>query len=101
MKKLERVKTGIEGLDTLLKGGVPKGSSVLVTGTCGTGKSILSLQYKEAKEQVISDFESEYLSHHLKRNKGNVSKTANECGLDRRSLHRLISKYNIIYKEEY
>lgn len=61
--------------------------------------NILSLQYKEAKEQTISEFESEYLSHHLKKNEGNISKTALECGLDRRSLHRLIAKYNIIYKE--
>ncbi len=42
---MERVKTGTEGLDNLMCGGIPKGSSVLVTGTCGTGKSILSLQY--------------------------------------------------------
>ncbi len=62
--------------------------------------SVINLQYKEAKEQTISDFESEYLAHHLKKNKGNISKTAIECGLDRRSLHRLISKYNIIYKED-
>jgi len=62
--------------------------------------NILNLQYKEAKEQTITEFEAEYLSHHLKRNKGNISKTALICGLDRRSLHRLISKYNIIYKED-
>lgn len=62
--------------------------------------NILILQYKEAKEQTIAEFETEYLSHHLKQNKGNISKTALECGLDRRSLHRLISKYNIIYKED-
>ena len=62
--------------------------------------NVINLQYKEAKEQTISDFESEYLSHHLKKNKGNISKTAIECGLDRRSLHRLIAKYNIIYKAD-
>jgi len=62
--------------------------------------SILNLQYKEAKEQTIAEFETEYLSHYLKKNCGNISKTAVECGLDRRSLHRLIAKYNIIYKED-
>lgn len=61
---------------------------------------ILGLQYKEAKEKTIGDFEVEYLSYHLKKNEGNISKTALECGLDRRSLHRLITKYNIIYKED-
>jgi DNA-binding NtrC family response regulator len=61
---------------------------------------ILNLQYKEAKEHAIYDFESEYLTHHLKKNEGNISKTAADCGIDRRSLHRLITKYNIIYKED-
>jgi circadian clock protein KaiC len=42
---MERVATGINGLDKLIYGGVPKGSTVLITGSCGTGKSIMSLQY--------------------------------------------------------
>lgn len=42
---MDRVKTGIMGLDELIDGGIPRGSSVLLTGSCGTGKTILSLQY--------------------------------------------------------
>ncbi len=42
---MDRVETGITGLDEMMGGGVPRGSSVLLTGSCGTGKSILSLQY--------------------------------------------------------
>jgi KaiC/GvpD/RAD55 family RecA-like ATPase len=42
---LERVKTGIPGLDELIGGGVPKGSNVLVAGGPGTGKTILATQY--------------------------------------------------------
>lgn len=42
---MERVKTGVEGLDKLMDGGIPARSTVLVTGSCGTGKTILSLQY--------------------------------------------------------
>ncbi|MBK8943955.1 MAG: sigma-54-dependent Fis family transcriptional regulator [Ignavibacteriae bacterium] len=61
--------------------------------------SILNLQYNEAKDKTITEFETEYLSYHLKKHKGNITKTAIECGLDRRSLHRLIAKYNIIYRE--
>jgi len=60
---------------------------------------MLSLSYKVAKDKMIEKFELEYLSHHLKKNEGNISKTAEECGLDRRSIHRLIKKYNIIYQE--
>jgi len=60
--------------------------------------NILNLHYRDAKDQIIAEFETEYLTYYLKKNEGNISKTAIDCGLDRRSLHRLISKYNIIYK---
>lgn len=61
---------------------------------------VLNFSYKDAKEKIIEKFELEYLTHHLKENKGNISKTAEECGLDRRSIHRIINKYNIIYIDE-
>ncbi|MFX1520091.1 MAG: ATPase domain-containing protein [Promethearchaeota archaeon] len=45
MNGIERVKTGVPGLDKLLHGGFVKNSSIVVTGGVGTGKTILSLQY--------------------------------------------------------
>jgi circadian clock protein KaiC len=53
---MEQVTTGIKGLDILLKGGLPKGSTTLVSGTPGSGKTILSMQflvkgYLQAKEK--------------------------------------------------
>ncbi len=42
---IERVNTGIPGLDELIGGGFPKGSVVLLSGTCGTGKTLSSLQF--------------------------------------------------------
>lgn len=45
MADIERVKTGIEGLDKALNGGIPKGNLVLVSGGAGTGKSTLGMQY--------------------------------------------------------
>lgn len=42
---MERIKTGIKGLDELIQGGIPKGSSVLLSGGSGTGKTILGLQF--------------------------------------------------------
>ncbi|MCI4350522.1 MAG: AAA family ATPase [Thermoplasmata archaeon] len=42
---LERCRTGIEGLDNILSGGVPKGNTVLVAGNVGTGKTTLSLEF--------------------------------------------------------
>jgi len=45
MIKTERVPTGIQGLDQLIEGGLPKGRSFLVTGDPGTGKTIFALQF--------------------------------------------------------
>jgi len=42
---IERTKTGIAGLDTLLEGGIPKSGSVLIAGGAGTGKTIMCTQY--------------------------------------------------------
>jgi len=42
---MNRVNTGILGLDALLQGGFPKPSSILLTGPSGTGKSIFGMQY--------------------------------------------------------
>jgi len=41
----ELIKTGIEGLDKILGGGIPKGRTILAVGGPGTGKTTLSLQY--------------------------------------------------------
>ena len=40
-----RVKPGIPGMDELLEGGFPEGSSILLAGGPGCGKSIFCLQY--------------------------------------------------------
>ncbi len=40
-----KIKTGIPGLDDVLKGGIRQGSSVLVTGPPGTGKTIFGIQF--------------------------------------------------------
>jgi circadian clock protein KaiC len=44
-KKLERISTGVRGLDEMMGGGVPAGSSLLIAGPSGSGKTILSLQF--------------------------------------------------------
>lgn len=42
---VEKIKTGIESLDVLLEGGLPKYHCVLLAGSCGTGKTILCQQF--------------------------------------------------------
>ncbi len=40
-----RASTGVAGLDNLLSGGIPAGDAVLVSGSTGTGKSVLATQF--------------------------------------------------------
>jgi KaiC/GvpD/RAD55 family RecA-like ATPase len=49
---IDRVKTGIPGLDELIEGGFPRNDTILIAGKAGTGKSILATQfiYKGATE---------------------------------------------------
>lgn len=42
---MKRVATGIPGMDSLLQGGFLEGSSILISGGAGTGKTIFSTQY--------------------------------------------------------
>jgi circadian clock protein KaiC len=44
-KTSDRVPFGIAGLDELVSGGVPRGSTTLVQGGSGVGKTLLALQY--------------------------------------------------------
>lgn len=40
-----RLSTGVEGLDTILRGGLPQGQMYLVEGDPGTGKTTLAMQF--------------------------------------------------------
>lgn len=42
---VERVTTGIPGLDELIEGGLPRGSVTLISGGAGTGKTIFCSQF--------------------------------------------------------
>ncbi|MFW6041084.1 MAG: KaiC domain-containing protein [Thermoplasmatota archaeon] len=43
--ELDRIKSGIEGLDEMLNGGIPRGHVFTVMGSFGTGKTTFSLQF--------------------------------------------------------
>lgn len=76
---MELVKTGIEGIDAILNGGIVKNATVLVSGNPGTGKSILGIQFiyngvKEYDEKGI------YLS--FEENEEDVRQAAESIGFD-------------------
>lgn len=74
---MERVPTGIDGLDPLIEGGLPKGILLLVAGAPGTGKTSLGCRFLERgaslyneKGLYVSLLESKetlmtHLSHHF------------------------------------
>jgi DNA-binding NtrC family response regulator len=51
--------------------------------------------YHEAKAEAVSIFEREYLRDLLAKNDGNISRAAREAGMDRKTIHRMLSKYEI------
>lgn len=53
------------------------------------------LTFKAAKEQLLERFEREYLTELLKRCDGNLSRAARESGMHRKSIERLVKKYQI------
>src|SRR3989338_6660756 len=48
IRMMNLIKSGVKGLDNILKGGFKENSNILVTGAPGTGKTILCLQYANA-----------------------------------------------------
>ena len=42
---VERISTGISGLDALIEGGFPKGFTILIAGNPGTGKTVLTSHF--------------------------------------------------------
>lgn len=53
------------------------------------------LPLSEARRQAIDDFERQYLKELFTRNKGKVSRTADDAGVSTRQLNKLMVKYGI------
>jgi two-component system response regulator GlrR len=51
--------------------------------------------YSQAREQVLSNFTSQYLDEILRKHKGNVTKAAQAAKLGRQSFHRLLKIHQI------
>ena len=52
-------------------------------------------QFNVAKQCAVEQFEKDYISRAMERNSGNVTRTAEEIGLGRTALQRLLKKYDI------
>lgn len=75
----ELVSTGVDGLDTILNGGITKHSTVLVSGNPGTGKSIFGIQYLHAGA-TEHDERGVYVS--FEENAADIEEAAASVGFD-------------------
>jgi DNA-binding NtrC family response regulator len=61
----------------------------------GIRDELFDLPYKEAKNRLLEDFQSQFIMKALTSHGGNVSQTAREVGVKRQYLHRLIREANL------
>ena len=80
---MERIKTGVPGLDKLIEGGIPETDLILLSGICGAGKTIFGLQFLcsqvEKEPGIYVSFEEELPQ---------LRSTANEFGWEIEKLER-------------
>ncbi len=57
-----------------------------------------NLDFKSAKAKIIEDFEKQYIEGLLEKHEGNISKVADEAGLNRKTIYRLIEARKINFR---
>ena len=66
--------------------------------TKASSESSTSLDFDSPLKTAREQFEKEYLTHQLKKNGLNISKTAENIGMERSALHRKLTSLGITYK---
>jgi len=87
---MERVSSGVKGLDEILGGGFPKGRMILAVGSPGSGKTILAIQFLRAG--AVAGERSIYITFDEKPEQ--VKENVSEFGWD---LDRLESEGKILF----
>jgi DNA-binding NtrC family response regulator len=53
------------------------------------------IKFNDAKQMAINDVEKKYLLHLLEKHKGNITKMAEDAGMTRRNMHRLLNNHKL------
>lgn len=64
-------------------------------GTARFASSLMNLDYHTAREQVLAQFEVDYLTSIVRTSGGNISDAARMAGVDRTTLYRLMEKHGM------
>ena len=64
-------------------------------GTARFASSLMNLDYHTAREQVLAQFEVDYLTSIVRASGGNISDAARMAGVDRTTLYRLMEKHGM------
>ncbi|NQZ69424.1 MAG: sigma-54-dependent Fis family transcriptional regulator, partial [Lentisphaeria bacterium] len=70
-------------------------SSIEGVGSIQFNEALVDLKFKDAKQEIVTTFERQYLSALLKKHNGNISSAARHAGIDRRTIHRLINELDL------
>ena len=62
---------------------------------CIVDSTFQELPYKEAKEQTLQSFNTNYINNLLAESNGNVTRAAKICGLERQALQQIMRRYGI------
>ena len=60
-----------------------------------TGQNFQDVAYKDAKEQVLKQFNADFIGNLLTMSKGNVTQAARLCGLERQALQQIMRRYGM------
>jgi DNA-binding NtrC family response regulator len=59
------------------------------------GNLFVAKSFARAKQDAIDDVEKKYLAYLLQKHRGHITKAAEEAGMTRRNIHRLLNRHNI------
>jgi len=76
---MEFTQTGIDGVDSILNGGIVTGSTVLVSGSPGTGKSLFGLQFLY---NGVREFDEKGIYLSFEENEDDLAGAATSIGLE-------------------
>jgi KaiC/GvpD/RAD55 family RecA-like ATPase len=75
----ELIQTGVDGLDSILGGGLVKDATVLVSGNPGTGKSIFGLQFIYCG---VTEYDQNGMYLSFEENEADIRQSAESIGFD-------------------